>query len=166
MRSWLMWRMACWIWSSVALSMALVLSSRIRMRGSVRKRARDGDALALPAGERHAALADFGLVALGKAGDEIVGLGRPGRRSISVLAGAGAAKGDVLGQRAREQEDILLDGRDLRAQRLQAPVAHVDAIDQHAAGIGIEDAVDQPGECGLARAGLADDGDGFAGPCA
>ena len=36
-RSRLMRRMARWIWSSVALSMALVLSSRIRMRGSVRK---------------------------------------------------------------------------------------------------------------------------------
>ena len=30
------WFMAFWIWSSVALSMALVASSRIRMRGSVR----------------------------------------------------------------------------------------------------------------------------------
>ena len=46
--------MARWILSSVALSMAEVESSRIRMRGSARK-AREGETLLLPAGENHTA---------------------------------------------------------------------------------------------------------------
>ena len=46
--------MARWMRSSVAELMAEVESSRIRMRGSVRKARRQGQALALSAGERHA----------------------------------------------------------------------------------------------------------------
>ncbi len=40
----------------------------------------DGDALLLAAGERDAALADPGVVAVGEAADEVVERGRPWRR--------------------------------------------------------------------------------------
>ena len=93
----------------------------------------DGDALALPARERHAALADLGLVAVAEAHDELVRLGLARRLARSLPAWRSAQpKAMFSAMRAREEEDVLLDGRDLRAQRLQAPVAHVHAVDQHA----------------------------------
>ena len=45
--------------------------------------ARDREALALAAGELHAALAHLGRVAVGQGGDEVVGLGQAAARSIS-----------------------------------------------------------------------------------
>src|SRR5579883_2994212 len=122
----------------------------------------DGDTLALAAGERDAALADHRLVTFLEAEDELVGLrvsrGPLNRRLVHLLA---HAVGNVLGHRAREEENILLDGRDLRAQRVQAPVAHVHAIHQDAPAIHVVDAVDQLRQRTLARAGLADNGDGL-----
>ncbi len=94
--------------------------------------ARDGDALALAAGERHAALADLGLRSRPR-NETMKSCACASRAACSMASGAASAhaKGDVLGERPREEEDVLLDGRDLRAQRLQAPVAHVHAVDQH-----------------------------------
>ena len=78
------------------------------------------------------------------------------------LAGVGIAKGDVLGQGAGEEEHVLLDGRDLRTQRFQAPVAHVQAINQHPPAVHVEYAVDELSEGGFAGAGLPHDGDRLA----
>ena len=98
-----------------------------------------------------------------KLDDELVRL-RVLRRLLDGVAGRPAVpgQGDVLGDGAREEEDILLDGRDLRAQRVQAPVAHIHAVDQDAPLVHIVDAIDQLGQRALARAGLPDDGDGLA----
>jgi len=74
------------------------------------------------------------------------------------------AERDVLAHGTREEEGVLLDGRNLRAQRLQAPVAHIHPIHQHPATVRVEDAVDEPGQRRLTGAGLPDDGDGLAGP--
>ncbi len=84
--------------------------------------------------------------------------------SICALRGRFArAKGDIFGDRAREQKDVLFDRGDLRAQAVQAPVAHIHAVDPHAADAGVEGAVEQLGQRALARAGLPDDGDGLPG---
>ena len=61
-----------------------------------------------------------------------------------------------------EEEDILLDNRDLPPQRREIPVAHVDAVDQHAAHVGIVGAVDELGDGAFPRARLAHNGNGFA----
>ena len=76
--------------ASVTGSSALVASSRIRIGGSFSKRARDGEPLALAAGEQPAALADAGLEAVGIAVDEVERLrARRGRRAISSSVASG-----------------------------------------------------------------------------
>src|SRR5579875_600326 len=126
------------------------------------QRASNGDALALAAGERHAALADLRFVAILEAHDEPVRL-RILRRRLNGLAGGllAQAVGDVLGDTAREEEDVLLDGRDLRAQRVQAPITHIDAIDEDAPLVHIVDAIDQLRQAALSGAGLPYDSDGL-----
>src|SRR6185295_12611410 len=72
------------------------------------------------------------------------------------------AKRNILGDRPREQKDILLDHRDLRAKRVKAPVAYVDAIDTDRSRAHIVDAVDQVGEDRLSCAGLPNYRDRFS----
>ena len=72
-----------------------------RQRRVAKQRAGDGDALALAAGELHAALADMGVVAAAalpilELHDELVGVGEPGGRDHLVVAGVGAAVADVV----------------------------------------------------------------------
>ena len=124
------------------------------------KRASDGDPLPLSAGEHHAPLADDRLVAPLQASDELVGFCLSGAALDLALGHLSAgAKGDVLPNRSRKEEHILLDGRDLRAERSQVPATHVHTVDQHATLAGVVDAVDQPDKRGLAGASLPDDGD-------
>ena len=80
------------------------------------QRAGDRDPLALAAGEGQAALADPGLVAVGQFADEGVGLGAA-RRRFDLLAGrVDAGVGDVLGDAGGEEEAVVGDEGDLRAQ--------------------------------------------------
>ena len=69
----------------------------------------DGQALALAAAEPHASLADQGLVAVGQTLDELGGVGGLGGLGDPRLGCPAIAIGDVLGDRAVEEEDILLD---------------------------------------------------------
>jgi hypothetical protein len=79
------------------------------------------------------------------------------RRRLDLgLGGAGLAKGDVLRNRAAEEKNILLDDRNLPAQRLQIPGAHIDAVDRDRAAVGVVDAIDQLGDRALARTRLPD----------
>ena len=125
--------------------------------------ASDGNALSLAAGQGHAALADLCRVALFKVQDEFMRLSLAGGALDVFLGRFGHAKGDVLGDGARKEKDVLLDGRDLGAQRFQFPVAHVDPIDQYLSALHVKNAIDQSGERALSAAGPADDGHGFAG---
>ncbi len=77
--------------------------------------ASQGNALALSAGKRDASLADDGLIALVKGLDEIVCLRKPGRGLHLFPGGLRLTKSNVVADRPREQENILLDHRDLRA---------------------------------------------------
>src|SRR5665811_739925 len=124
----------------------------------------DGEPLPLAAGERDTALADDRVIPMLHLDDELVRLGVPGGldddRAVDVIV---EPEGDVVGDAAGEKRDILLDGRDLGAQRIEVPVADIDAIDQHPPGIDVEHAVDQACQAAFAGAGFADDRQSFAG---
>ena len=81
------------------------------------QRAGDGDALALAARQLQAVLADRRVVAEREAHDEFVGVRGLGGGDDLVLGCAGLAEGDVLADRAAEQEHVLADIGDLPAQR-------------------------------------------------
>ena len=89
----------------------------------------DGDALALAAGERHAALADHRVVAFRHPLDEFVRVGEPGRADDLIAGGFGFAVGDVLPDRRVEENRLLQDETDLLAQRSQSELAHVLSVD-------------------------------------
>ena len=146
------------------------------MRGAGDQRAGQGQALALAARERHAALADQCVVALGQALDEVVGLGGLGRRDHHVLrvgrlaaAGSGdgratlEAKEDVVADRGGKEEGILAHEADVPAQLGQRELTHVDAVEHHPAHAHVVEAGDQGHEAGLARAGGAEEGHDLVG---
>src|SRR4029450_2634344 len=97
--------------------------------GVGQQRARDGQALTLTAGELHAALADNGFVALLEARDEIMCVGELGEMDDLIHRGVAAAVADVLGDRAIEEEDFLLDDAEQAAIAVHLDVAAIDAIE-------------------------------------
>ena len=111
--------------ASVSTSSALVASSRIRIGAFFEDGAGDGDALALAARQRGAALADDELVGAGLLGDEIVRLGQPRGLLDLGVGGLGPADADVLGDRAVEQAGVLEHHRHVVAQRVERHVADV-----------------------------------------
>jgi hypothetical protein len=119
------------------------------------ERAGDRDPLALAAGEREAALADHGVVAVGQLGDEagrLRALGGP----LDLLAGrVRAAVGDVVVHGRAEQERVVGNDADLVPQRAGLDLAHVAAVDQHAALGDVVLAPDQADERRLPGAGGA-----------
>ncbi len=88
-----------------------------------RRVAQDGagnrDALALAAGQRHAALADLAVIALFELQDELVGLRILGRRLDLGIAGARPAEADIVARACREDGDILRHDGDARRARLR-----------------------------------------------
>src|SRR5262249_18773086 len=88
----------------------------------------DGDALALAAGERHAALADHRVVTFRRPLDEFVRVGQPGGADDLGVRGFGFAVGDVLPDRRAKENRLLQNKTDLLAQRIQTEVAHVLSI--------------------------------------
>src|SRR5207248_3182017 len=71
------------------------------------QRARERDELTLAEREAEAALAELGVVSLLEPGDEFVGADGTRGRGDLVPARFGAAEGDVVGNRAREEETFL-----------------------------------------------------------
>ena len=112
-------------------------------RRVLQHRARDRDALPLPAGEPDAMLADRRVVALRQVADEGVGGGgNRGGLDIGVRR-TEPAIGDVGAHRVVEQADLLRDQRDRAAQRGERHRADFLPVDQNAAGIGVVKARDQ-----------------------
>ncbi len=120
-------------------------------------RARDREPLPLAAGERHAALAEHRLVALGEPLDELGRAGEPRRSTDLLVAGVGCAELEVAADRVAEQERLFKDEADAAAQLLQLDLADVDAADRHAAAVGVVEAREQRSRRRLARAGGADE---------
>ena len=81
------------------------------------ERAGEGDELALAGGELHAALADLGVEPVRQRADEVPAPTARAASSISSRVASVAAEGDVVGDRAAEQEGLLRDDPQLRAQR-------------------------------------------------
>ena len=130
---------------------------------------RDGDALALAAGELHPALADVGVVAatalgVGEAFDELVRLGAPGGRDHVVLGRVRAAIDDVVADRAVQQRGVLRDHPDLRAQAVLLHGGDVLPVDADHALFDVVEAQQQVDHGALARAGAADQPDLLARP--
>jgi hypothetical protein len=67
----------------------------------------EGDQLALPGRQQRAPLADLGVVAVGQAGDDLVGPDGAGGRLDLGPGRLGPAEADVVQDRAREQEPVL-----------------------------------------------------------
>ena len=112
-------------------------------RRVLEEHAGDREPLLLPAGELDAALADDRVQPIRQAGDHIVQSG-PARRVDDLRLGCvEPAVGDVLADRAGEEEDILLDDADLAPQRRQRHVADVDPVDRDPARIDFVEARQQ-----------------------
>ena len=83
-------------------------------------------------------------------------------RTCCVLNALGAQP-DVAADRAAEQERILQHDAEAAAQIGEVHLFHVDAIDADCAFLHVVKAQQQRDQRGLARAGVADHGDGFPG---
>ena len=109
------------------------------------------DPLALAAGQRAAALADGRVVAARQGGDEKLVLRVRGRAAAAYLLGRGAgpAVPDVVRHRAREEQRLLGQQRDVVAQGVQGELAEVDPVDQDPAVVRVTEAQQQAGDGGL-----------------
>src|SRR5690606_24157807 len=93
-------------------------------------RARDGDALALSAGELHPSLADDRLVPVGKREREVVAVRDAGGGEDLIGRRIGPGEPDVLGDGAVEEEVVLEHDAEDRAVVAEAQVVEVTAVDE------------------------------------
>ena len=128
------------------------------------ERARDRDALPLPAREPDAALADHRVVALRQTQDELLGVRGARGRAELVGARVGLAHPDVVLDGAVEEPRVLADERHAASHLLEAQLAQVAAADRDPAAIGIVEPEQQPRDRRLARAARAHDRDALARP--
>src|SRR5438093_951961 len=126
-------------------------------------RARDRDPLLLTAREAVATLADHGVVALGKLGDDVVDPRCVGGQLDLLVGGVRLREAQVLPHRRVEEICLLRDDADEIAQRLEAQIADVDAADAHRAAADVVESRGEVAERRLPRAGLAHEGDRRAG---
>src|SRR6185436_13089787 len=95
--------------------------------------ARDGDALALAAGQTHTAFADMAGITVRQAFDKIVRVGHGGGGLYIGIGSVGAAVTDIVQYSAGEQHRLLRNQSDLGAQRGRVEFADIDAVEQNAA---------------------------------
>ncbi len=137
-------------------------SSRMKILRVGQHGAGDRQPLALAAAQAHAALADQGVVAVGEPVDEFGGVGRPGGVLDPGARCPAVAVGDVLGDRAVEEKDVLLDDPQQPAVAFDLDLAEVDPVERDRAGGRVVEPGDQVAERRLARAAAADQGDRLA----
>ena len=125
--------------------------------------ARKGDQLLFARGQAVAALADVAVPALFELGRDLIGRNGPRRCLDLGVRGVQTAVADVLADRAGEQVRILQHIADVRVQPQLAALAVVPAVDEDLAGGRLKKAAGEVHKRALARAGLADDGDGRSG---
>mmetsp|Transcript_54753 Transcript_54753/g.114460 ORF Transcript_54753/g.114460 Transcript_54753/m.114460 type:complete len:273 (-) Transcript_54753:1005-1823(-) len=120
------------------------------------------DTLPLAAGEHDAALANLGLVRVGDAHDEVVGIGHLGGALHVGHRGALRAVHDVLLDGHGKQHRLLGNEADLHTEPLRVIGLDVDAVDQNAALVHVIEARDEGNGSGLAGARGTDDSHGLA----
>ena len=145
--------------SSVFVSTLDVASSRIRNFGSSREGTREADELALADGKSPTALVDRGVYSLRKRSNKW-----PESDFFQCALDCGAADRfgselDVGFQRARKEERVLQHDTEQRAQILQGDLADIHTVEQDLAALDIVEAQKKLNDRGLARAGVADDGE-------
>ena len=123
----------------------------------------DRDALPLSARQVHPAFTDPGVIALRELGDEIMGVGELGGGGDAVKIWLDFAVGNVLGDVAREQGDVLGHDADLPPQAIQRHGANVDTVDQHLPVHRIKEAHQQIHQGGFTGPGGTDQGNHLAG---
>ena len=119
----------------------------------------DGEALALAAGQRDAALAELGVVALRQGADEPVGGGERGRAAHIAPRRVRAAVADVVGDaRAEDRRHPAAPGHALRAAPADRPRRPARRRRSIAPALRIVEAQEQLQDRALARARWPDDG--------
>ena len=119
----------------------------------------DGQQLTLALREVRAVAGQHGVVALGQALDEAVGVGQTGGGDALLIGGLQTAIADVLHDRAGEQVGILQHDAQRAAEVGFPDFMDVDAVVPDLAVLDVVEAVDKVGDGGLAGAGGADEGD-------
>ena len=102
-------------------------------------------------------LAERRLVAVRHRHDEVVGVGHAGGSLDVLLGGVGDSVADVLGHRSAEQHGLLEHEAHLAAQGGERQAAHVQAVHEHLALVGVVEPGDELGDRALAGAAVADE---------
>ena len=126
--------------------------------GLTRERAGQGDALALPAGQRHSPLSDHCRPAVRQVVDELVHL-RDRRRSRDRVVVEAGAEIDVVEHRPGEEERLLEHQRDRAANLSVGKRVERDAAEGDRPLVGQDQTVEHRHERALSRARCADDRD-------
>ena len=116
------------------------------------QRAGDGQALALPARQAHAALTDERRVAIGQLENELMRVGGAARRLQLLRCGPRPRDVQVVSDAAIKQVRVLRNHGDLASQHVDRQVAQVVSVEQHATLLRIDEAQQQVDQRGLARA--------------
>ena len=127
----------------------------------------DGDALALAAGEFHAAFADVGVITappfgVAEVGDEAGCFGAVGGGNHFGFGGVGAAVNDVVAHGAVQERSVLRDQTDLGAQAFLGNVADVLPVNRNRAALRFVETQKQVDDGGFSRAAASDKADFFA----
>ena len=113
----------------------------------------------MPLGQVGAVGGDQGIVALGQAADEGIGVGDAGGPLDFLAGGVQLAEADVVGDGAGKQMGVLEHHAQRPAQGVLFDLPDVDAVVGHRALLHVVKAVDQVGDGGFSGAGRAYKGD-------
>ena len=153
---------ACWIFSSVRVSMELVASSKISIGGSASMSRAMQSSCRCPGGESCARVGQGRIIALRQARDEAVGM-RSLRRGLDLgLRGIRPCQRDVLAHRAGLEPGVLQDHAEVLPEAVARDAADVVSVDGDRAAVHVVEAHEQIDERRLAAARRADDGDALA----
>src|SRR5262249_7982109 len=125
--------------------------------------ARDGDALALAAGDLQAVLTDLRFIPARERRDEVVRVSGLGGGDDLGLARTQTSERDILAHRAAKQENILPDIGDLAAQRAARYRRNVLSVDDDGAAVDVIEAQDQIENCRFTAARGSDEWGDMAG---
>lgn len=120
-----------------------------------KKAASNGHTLFLPAGEENAAFSDFGIDAVGQAGDEVGEVSAVQRAVYFLICGTGVTKQNVFSDGTGKEEIILKDYGDICPQGLQRIVPDILAVDLYRALRHVVKARQQTDQCAFASAGIS-----------